>query len=167
MALVGMKKIAGKEYEVHAGIYGTWTILDEEGQSLGGGDSLDKATANAQNELTKRKVKIDVPFYTYEGRRGTITGRHARTMKVLARIEGSATNSWTKKSATSQLEGYYHVFRNNIPTDVLDNYLELKEKQRNIESEMRKITSQYGTTAGELAANAIQEATAKATGATA
>src|SRR5580765_3674997 len=103
MAFIGMKEINGEQYEIHAGKYGEWSIHapKQEGDdkptiSLGAGDTLHKAVANARVAINKTKVKLKIHFITLDGERGVATGKHARTRQILTTIEGKKEHldSW-------------------------------------------------------------------------
>src|SRR4051794_26364147 len=85
MPKVGTAQILGTEVEVHANSIGIWRI-ELEGQSLGSGDSLDKAIAQARQKMNLSRVDVSVPFYTMDGKKGVATKIHGKTQNVMARV---------------------------------------------------------------------------------
>lgn len=137
MALVTMREINGEEYEVHAGKYGRWSIHqqtedDTVGSSLGEGDTLDKAVANARIQINKNKVKLNIPFITIAGERGVATGRHGRTRQVLATIEGEKT--------TANSSNY---LRGDMPQDEIDRLIDVQTRIGKLNAELREIINEY------------------------
>lgn len=150
MALVGMKTIAGQEFEVHASIYGSWDISDIDGV-IGHGNDLDKAVSMAQATLTRRKVKISVPFITMKGKTGKLTGKHARTRKILVKIDDH--------TGTKQWDSYQRVFTNDIPAKTLAHYMKLSAQVNDLRAEMNTIENSYGRQVGPMVEDAIKQAT--------
>ena len=159
MALVGMKEINGEKYEIHAGQYGEWSIKppQQEGDdkppvTLGAGDTLDKAVANARVAINKGKVKLKIHFITLAGERGVATGKHARTRQILTTIEGKKEHldSWRVK-----------VLRPDTPQSELDRLAEIAVKISKLQKEQGEIISEYSFDLTKEVDKQIAEAVSK------
>jgi hypothetical protein len=109
--IVSTKELSGVPVEVKVDHYGRFYIHDEEGVTLGTGMLLDSAESAARQALAKRKVRVEVAFITHDGQTGVAHGLHAKTNKILGRINGKAV----------QIESYRRdCFQPDIPRDTMN-----------------------------------------------
>lgn len=151
MALVKSDyRIADNEVEIHAYPNGNWgiTLGDED---IGYADTLEKAIARARTALAKQKVKVSVPFVTQDGERGIAHGLHAKTGKVLARVNDKPIDL-----------GYKQPLRADIPQDVLDRYLELTETADAAYNEAKVIEREYRLDLSTAVRKAVADAAERA-----
>ena len=157
MALVGTKELAGVPVEFHVGMSGGWAVYEPavEGEDtplhqrhIAGGDTVEKAEANARNELAKRKVKVAVNFFTEEGEPGIAHGKHARTRKLLVRINGES----------QQIDSYRSVLRADTPKDVVEHLAEIREEQSKLRSEEFAIKKEWKMDLSKAVDEAIKAA---------
>lgn len=147
MPAVGTRKINNVDCEVYvSALSGDWTIKDEEGATLGHGNTLEKAVAQARNALNRRKVKVNVPFYLLDGRNGTATGKHGgSSRKTLAVLDGKRET----------LDGYTTVFTQDTPQGVRERHAELTQQGRAVQRELRQIEADNTAKLSTLVEEAI------------
>lgn len=145
--VVGDIELSGKKYDICANKHGRWSITNEEGSALGTGDTLDIATNNARATLTKRKVKVEVPFVNGRGERSVATGFHARTGDLLTRQAGESPS----------INGMRSVLSASIPDEELARLRELRGEIRERENEAREIERAYPMNLKVAVEQAIRE----------
>ena len=151
-------KVGGVDVEVHVysdGRFMLQTPKDDGGEMLGIGDTLEQAKTTARKELNKRKVKVEVPFLTANGEKGTATGLHAGTRKVLTTVE---TYSGTR---SEQIETYAKRYKADTPAKVLGRLADLREMQNKAAVEIRALDGEYQFTVGAAVKQAIEAAAAE------
>jgi hypothetical protein len=155
MAVVGKKKVAGAEYELHANSFGSWSIYDpESGVTLGSGDTIDKAVAQARATLTKGRIRINEKVYKSTGEVMYITGMKVGNRKVLVREPAGPR----RKEKTDQWDAYTKVFTGDTPKEVRDRFTELQEEMNEIRREVQNIQRKHMMNIGEIAQAKIAEA---------
>lgn len=135
---VGDVVLSGKKYNICATKHGFWSITDEEGFSVGTGKTLEIATSKARATLTKRKVKVEVPFVNSRGERSVATGIHVRTGDILIRTEKGEAESIS--GGGTRLRS---VLSNEITDEELKRLKDLRGEIRNIDNEAREIERAY------------------------
>jgi hypothetical protein len=145
MALVGTKEISGTEYEIHASREGAWTIkepdfTDAEGKLvkssvIGYGDTLDKAVQHVRQTLSRRSVKVNVPFLDEEGNELVATGIHSRNKTLLYR---------DKRGKSQNGSQYRHNgFKPETPQKDLADYRAIKDDIAELTAIIRDIEKQW------------------------
>lgn len=152
MAAVGRVTLGGTEVEVHASTSGRWRIhtIENEGLGirLGDAETLEKAEAQARTVLSKMKVKVDVPFFDEDGRRGVAYGRHAGHGNVLARVDGEAVTLNPRRYSNGILAG-------DTPAHVLARIKALQESIHADKRELNMLRERHGLDLVQAVADAI------------
>lgn len=160
MAQVGVKELSGIPMEFHATMSGGWQVYEQavEGderdlrdRAVASGDTIEKAENNARAELAKRKVKVSVHFITEGGARGVAYGWHARTRKILVRVNDKA----------EQFDSYRYVMKPDTPQEDVDHLREIREEMAKLKAEERTIKNKYKLDLGPAVTKAIDEAVAR------
>jgi hypothetical protein len=136
MAVVDPKRVInGVECEIHADLSGRWTIYEkrDEGEARGrplvSAESLDKAVAAARIELNKRKVRVDVPFFTTEGEAGIAHGKNSRDGRILTDI--------------GQLDSHATVLKPDTPANKVERMKKIRAEKAALAIEERKLLKEY------------------------
>lgn len=151
MSLVYSEKILNTDVEVHASRHGMWEILvpieDGGHTTLGRGDTLDKAKNQARSELSKRKVKVEVPFFHPQtGQAGVATGLHARNGSILVRYDDGATD---------QVRFHFDVLAPTTPPEKIEEMCRKEEESRRLAREVQGIRQDYKMSLGHTVERAI------------
>src|SRR4051812_4135534 len=134
MAKVGTTDVLGTTVEIHADVYGNWSIHTEGNErKLGGGPTLEAATAQARRNLNLERVDVSVRFYTLDGKKGVATKIHGKNGNILTRIGGKA----------EQIEPHSQVFKPDTPNSVRARYTEISKETRELRVEQREIERKY------------------------
>jgi hypothetical protein len=146
---IGTETITGQEVEIDVNARtGQFTISKGE-NTLGRGDTLEKALASARSALAKAKVKVAVPFALEDGRRGVADSRHLRNRTILCTIDGQRD-----EIATFRGSG---VLSPDIPDEKLTRLGELADEIRERTLEAEAITKEYPLDIGRAVDEAVAE----------
>jgi hypothetical protein len=110
------KAASGEVMDVHVTTGGSFQVYSHGSEKaddmIAVGDTLDQALEAAKRAAAKNKVRVSVPFITWEGHEGVAHGINARTLAVLARVNGKP----------QQFDGYSatHVLSADIPDKELE-----------------------------------------------
>lgn len=136
---IGERKITGTTVEIHAQPHlGKWVIRlppaskGETATTLGYDEMLENALGQARAKLAKAKVKVEVPFVTRDGRRGSAYGRHAGNRDVLVRIDGQAERISSER-----------VLKPDTPERVTARLVEIEETARAGQRERRQLEREW------------------------
>lgn len=97
---------------------------------------IEKLRAKARAALSKRKVKVEVKFFTTAGEEGVASGLHAGTGNVMVRIDGESM----------QITGYgtrSEYLSHDIPPEKLAEYLQLARYVKESQDRMHVIRKSY------------------------
>lgn len=145
---IGNREINGVECEIHATErHGQWFVR-HNGNTVGVGDKLDNAIAQARTALNKQRIKVSVPFWTVEGATGEATGIHGGTRQVLARVNGKAT----------QFSPGTSVLRGDTPPEKVEALVALNARIRDARQEANAIQHAYSLRLGTAVQEALDEA---------
>lgn len=132
---------------------GTFSIklpAPEEGEreeNLGHGETLEAAKNSARAALSKRKVKVEVPFILEDGRRGVADSRHARNRTVLCTIGDHR----------DELPGRATVFQADTPDVELKRFIELTSRITELAREAKLIEEEWTFDIGRAVDRAVEE----------
>lgn len=152
MAVVDKNRtINGVDCEIHADLTGRWTVIektDEEdapvrNRQLASADSIDKAVAAARIEINKRKVKVEVPFFTVNGEAGIAHGKNSRDRRILTNI--------------GQLEPHVTVLDPDTPLKTVKRLNAIKAERNALIREEKEIMTQYGMRLDHAVDRAVEE----------
>ncbi len=145
---VGTDTILNQELDVYADTSGYWE-LKIGNESIGTGDTIEKAKAKARTFLAKRKVKVEVNYLTHEGKLGACSGRHAKTRKLLVRVG----------NVSSQTDAYRNIeqplFKVETPREVIERCAQAKDEIRVLEQERREIIERHSINLSDVVDKAI------------
>lgn len=97
----------------------------------------DDVIAGARQKISRSKVRVRVEFFTPEGRPGVATGIHAGSSRVVARIDGGASEQLGGYSSRTYLRG-------DTPPEKLDELRQLRQDIAAREARLRAITREFG-----------------------
>lgn len=143
--------ISNQDVDVYVSKNGTFSVYrsstSEDDTALGSARTLEDAIQKAKTTIAKRKVKVNIPFYTQNGKAGRITGRHGGNGKILVRVNGES----------SQWSDYTKVIKPDAPIDSIERIKELLSQQNIIADKLSDLYRGTMISVGDLLAQATED----------
>ena len=154
MAVVDPNRtINGMVCEIHADVTGNWTVVEKAEEdddalhprklTLATGNTIDKAIAAARVEINKRKVRVEVPFFTVDGEAGVAHGRNSRDRRILTDI--------------GQLDSNATVLKPDTPANKVQRLREIRAQKGALHSEERALLKEYSMRLDHAVDRAVEE----------
>lgn len=138
MTLVKAQEIiGGVQCEVHVTGEGMFEVYPkgENATRLGYAETMERAIAQARPKIAKRKVKVEVVFFTKAGERGVATGFHSKNGNVMARIDDRSV----QLKYGEELKGLHP----STPREKMERMIECREQSKKLLAEARDIEYEY------------------------
>jgi hypothetical protein len=150
MASLGHQVINGVSCEIAVSSDGMFTV-SRDGETISHAFLLQQAVTTASSKISQTKVRVQVDFFTLNGKQGTATGIHASNGKVLARIGGKS----------EQFDMYTSVLKGETPQPVVSRLIDINNEVELLKRAENSIKREWGMKLGSAVKKAIEEATSE------